>query len=88
MSVLTSANSDQVSSWYNDREHGLFTYFFLKAIRGYADKNKDNKMTFREIYDCVSDQAEGVPYWSRRLHGGRIQTPMLYGSETDVFVMY
>ena len=88
MSVLTSANSDQVSSWYHDREHGLFTYFFLKAIRGYADKNKDNKMTFREIYDCVSDQAEGVPYWSRRLHGGRIQTPMLYGPETDVFVMY
>ncbi len=88
MSVLTSSNSDQVSSWYNDGEHGLFTYFFLKAIRGYADQNKDNKMTIQEIFDCVSDQAEGVPYWARRFHGGRIQTPMLYGSGADVFVMY
>jgi len=88
ISVLTSSTKDQVSSWYNDREHGLFTYFFLKAIRGYGDKNKDRKMTIQEIYDSVSDQAEGVPYWSRRLHGGRVQTPMLYGPSSSIFAVY
>jgi len=88
MTVLTSSTSDQVSSWHSDSKHGLFTYFFLKAIRGYGDKNKDYKMTIQEIYDSVSDQAEGVPYWSRRLHGGRIQTPMLYGPSSDIIVNY
>jgi Caspase domain len=88
MTVLTSATSDQVSSWHNEREHGLFTYFFLKAIRGYGDKNKDRNMTIQEVYDSVSDQAEGVPYWSRRLHGGRIQTPMLYGPSSDILTIY
>ena len=88
MTILTSSTSDQVSSWHAKQKHGLFTYFFLKALRGYGDKNNDNKMTVQEIYDKVSDQAEGVPYWSRRLHGGRIQTPMLYGNSSDVFTIY
>jgi hypothetical protein len=85
MIVMTSSAGDQISSWHPEREHGLFTYFFLKAMRGYGDTNKDNKMSIQEIYDCVSDQSEGVPYWARRFHGGRVQTPTLQGSGADIF---
>lgn len=85
MIVMTSSTSDQISSWHREREHGLFTYFFLKAMRGYGDTNKDKKMSIQEIYDCVSDQSEGVPYWARRFHGGRVQTPTLQGSGEDIF---
>ncbi len=87
--ILTSSKGDQISSWYDEKEHGLFTYFFLKALCGFADRNKDNKITFQEIYDFVSDRAEGVPYWAKRLHGGRIQIPTLQGSNKNkVLVRY
>jgi hypothetical protein len=87
--VLTSSAGDQVSSWYDEKRHGLFTYFFLKAMGGDADKNKDNRLTFQEIQDYVADRSEGVPYWAKRLHGGRTQTPTLIGGRsTDVLVQF
>jgi len=85
--VLTSSEGDQISSWHDEKQHGLFTYFFLKAIRGDADIDKNNQITFREIYNFVSDRSEGVPYWSRRLHGGRIQVPTLSGNrDSEILV--
>ena len=87
--VLASSKGDQISSWYPQKRHGLFTYFFLKAINGVADKNGDKELTFQEIYDFVSDRAEGVPYWAKRLHGGRVQTPELQGINKErVLVKY
>ncbi|RLB26718.1 MAG: hypothetical protein DRG87_12575, partial [Deltaproteobacteria bacterium] len=87
--VLASSKGDQISSWYEEKRHSLFTYFFLKALGGSADKNKDDRLTFAEIYEFVSDRAEGVPYWAKRLHGGRIQTPELQGiNKQRVLVEY
>lgn len=31
--VFTSAKGNQISSWYPDKNHSLFTYFFLKALK-------------------------------------------------------
>jgi WD40 repeat protein/copper chaperone CopZ len=77
--LLASSGADQVSAWYNDKGHGLFTYFFLKAIHNRnADKNKDNKLTLEEIYNFIADNAEGIPYYARRLHGVQ-QNPVLKG---------
>ena len=42
---ITSAQGNQVSSWYDEKQHSLFTYFFLKAVQGEADANKDGKLT-------------------------------------------
>ena len=28
---------NQISSWYRDQKHSLFTYYFLKALQGDAD---------------------------------------------------
>jgi uncharacterized caspase-like protein len=81
--VLTSSKGDQISSWFDEKHHGLFTYFFLKAIGGEADKDNDRQITFKEIHEYVSDRSEGVPYWSRRLHGGRIQVPTLSGNRDN-----
>ena len=81
--ILTSSKGNQISSWYNEKKHGLFTYFFLKAIGGSADMNSDNQVTFQEIYDFVSDRAEGVPYFAKRLYGGRIQIPDLQGTNKN-----
>lgn len=81
--LLASCQSEQVSSWYNEKEQSLFSYFFLKAIHNKnADKNKDNRLTLQEIYDFLSDNTEGVPYFARRLHAIQ-QNPVLNGQNLD-----
>jgi len=89
IAILTSSESSQISSWYPDQRHGLFTYFFLKAVNGEADKNNNREITFKEIYEYVSDRAEGVPYWAKRLHGGRVQMPTLQLlNKEEIFISY
>jgi len=87
--VFTSAGPQQVSAWYNEKFHSLFTYFFLKGLHNYnADLNKDRQITYRELYQYLNDQNEGVPYWARRLHGVE-QTPVFFGTRQDeVLIKY
>lgn len=81
--VLSSSTGSQVSSWYNDKEHGMFTYFFLKAIHNRnADTDKDRKLTLDEIYRYISNSTEGVPYHARRIHGVE-QNPTIEGQYRD-----
>jgi hypothetical protein len=77
--VLTSSAGDQISSWYPEKRHGLFTYFFLKGVQGAADADADGLITAGEMDSYLSDGAEGVPYWARRLHEGRRQDPVVVG---------
>ncbi|MFH1723199.1 MAG: S41 family peptidase [Elusimicrobiota bacterium] len=77
--VISSSKGSQVSSWNKDQRHGMFTYFFLKAIHDKnADADKDDRLTFDEIYRYISDEAEGVPYYARRMHGVE-QLPTIQG---------
>lgn len=86
--ILTSSNEDQVSGWYPEKRHGLFTYFFLKAIHDRnGDANKDRQLTMQELHDYISDNAYGVPYYARRLHG-ITQQPQLSGDGEVVIVKY
>jgi len=81
--VLSSSTGSQVSSWYNDKEHGMFTYFFLKAIHNRnADSDKDGELSFEEIYSYISDNSDGVPYYARRIHGVE-QNPTIEGQYRD-----
>lgn len=86
--VFTSSSGNQISSWYPEMKHGLFTYFFLKGLKGKADLNGDLKLTSRELFDYISDKTNGVPYMARSLYSGRIQTPSLSGDTTFVLVEY
>ncbi len=45
MSILTSTSDTQTSGAIKEQEHGLFTYFLLKGLRGNADVDKDKKLT-------------------------------------------
>ncbi len=86
---LASSTGAQFSTWYKEKQHGLFTYFFLKAIHNRnADTNRDGRLTFREIYDFVGDRTRGVPNMSRKLHNLE-QTPVMVGGNPDaVFVVF
>lgn len=78
--LMTSASVDQVSAWYPEKRHSLFTYFFLKGMQGEADHNKDRKITVGELSEYLN---ENVPYMARRLKGLE-QQPVIMGNANDV----
>jgi hypothetical protein len=80
--VIASSANDQVSSWYREKKHGLFTYFFLKGLCGDADADGNRQVTVGEMEDYLTDPVNGVPYMARRLKG-REQTPMTVTSDRD-----
>jgi len=83
--AMTAGATDQVASWYPEKKHGLFTYYFLKGLRGNADANDDNEVTAKEMESYLSDK---VPYRAQRMHS-RKQTPQVVGQNKDqVLVEY
>ncbi|MGD8366791.1 MAG: caspase family protein [Desulfobacterales bacterium] len=51
MAVLTATQGSQISTSSSEKKHGVFTYYFLKAI-------KDGKRDLFEIYDTIKPQVE------------------------------
>ena len=84
--VFTSSSGDEVSSWYPEMGHGLFTYFFLKGLQGAADADEDGAISTGELHAYAADGTGGVPYMARRLYGGRAQTPNFFGDREQVLL--
>lgn len=76
MVVLAASSGAQVSSTYDQKGHGLLTYYFLKGLQGEADKNNDGAIDLVEIFDYVKPQ---VGRTARRDFNNE-QTPQLLGS--------
>ncbi len=81
--LMTSASTDQVSAWYPEKRHSLFTYYFLKGLQGEADASGDGKITVGELSDYLK---EHVPYMARRLKGVE-QQPVIMGNAGDVLAV-
>ncbi|MBT7580212.1 MAG: hypothetical protein HN633_15720 [Candidatus Marinimicrobia bacterium] len=82
--IFTSASGEQVSSWYPDKKHSLFTYYYLKGIQGEANTNGDILLTVGELHNYLE---ENVSYMARRLNN-REQTPQITGDQTKVLYRY
>jgi hypothetical protein len=80
--VFAAGASDQVANWYPKYKHGMFTYFFLKGLKGSADLNNDQRVTTSEMGRYLTSEDDGVPYWSRRVHS-RDQTPQVSMSDSS-----
>jgi hypothetical protein len=80
--LITSAAVDQVSTWYPEKKHSLFTYYFLKGLQGEADANKDGVITIGEIKGYLQ---EHVPHMARRLNNVE-QYPVIDGNEKEILV--
>lgn len=82
--LLTAATKEQPASWYEKKQHGLFTYYFLQGLQGSADHDKNGVITVdelsRHIQSKVSEQA-------LVLHN-REQTPEVKGDGAAVVVRY
>jgi hypothetical protein len=79
--MISASKANQVSTWYDEMQHGLFTYFFLKGLKEAAnsDKNKDGLLTYEELFEYISNNSEGVPYFARKLHNVE-QNPTIQGN--------
>ena len=73
VTVFTSSSGEQVSSWYPKMKHSLYTYFFLKGLKGSADGDGDKSVTAEEIQSYVNEE---VSFMARKLNH-REQTPGL-----------
>lgn len=72
MAVFSASKNNQISSAFPEKQHGLFTYFFLKGFQGEADADRNGTITIGELHDYVRDE---VHKQSRRMNAE--QTPQI-----------
>lgn len=61
---------------YEDQQHGLFTYYLMKGLRGEADADNDKNITQQELNNYLRQNVTSI---SRRLD--REQEPQLMSSD-------
>jgi len=66
VAVLSASLGNQISSTYEEKGHGLFTYFMLKGI-------KDGMIEIGELFDYLKPHVEGI---ARKTYNNE-QTPQL-----------
>lgn len=60
LAVLTASAEDQISSAYQARGHGLFTYFLLKGIREGGAVRQDGSLDLDALYAYLRPNVERV----------------------------
>jgi len=78
LTVFSAAEGSQIASSYADMQHGLFSYFLMKGLRGEADADADKKITQSELNDYLRENVSSI---ARRM--GREQDPQLQSGEPD-----
>jgi len=75
ITVLTAASGNQLASWDEKAQHGLFTEYLLRGVYGEADKDKNNLVTLNELKGFLD---RNMTKAARREYG-REQTPTVLG---------
>ena len=58
--ILTASSSREVAQESNSMRHGIFTYFLLEGLRGFADTDADGRIDVDEIYKYVSQKVSAA----------------------------
>jgi len=82
--IFASASGEEISSWYPEKKHSLFTYYFLKAIQQGQDFIGSD---YLKLGDMKKYLQENVKQMARRLKG-RDQNPQITGDNEMVIVHY
>jgi uncharacterized caspase-like protein len=80
IAVLSASADNQISSSYEDKGHGVFTYFLLKGIKGMLEEDKFTRLELGELYNYLKPQVERT---SRRLYNNE-QTPQLMTADEQM----
>ncbi len=76
VTVLAASSGDQISSTYEEKGHGLFTYFLLKGIKNEDVVAPDGSIRIEDLYGYVKPQVERI---ARRQYNNE-QTPQYMGA--------
>jgi hypothetical protein len=77
MSVLTASSGDQISSAYEEKGHGLFTYYLLKGIKEKNVIQQDGSIAIGDLFTYLKPQVERI---ARKQYNNE-QTPQLITSK-------
>jgi uncharacterized caspase-like protein len=60
MTVLSASSGEQTSSTYDEKGHGLFTYFMLKGIKDENVVKPDGSIAINDLFDYIKPQVERI----------------------------
>lgn len=72
--VLSASQGDETAYPYNEKQHGLFTYYLLEKLRECKDK-----ITLGELSDYIKDKVRR----NSIVNNGKMQTPTVVTSMSD-----
>jgi uncharacterized caspase-like protein len=77
ITVLSASSGEQISSTYDEKGHGLFTYFLLKGIKNEDVIKLDGSIKMEDLFDYIKPQVERIA----RKQFNNEQTPQLIGAK-------
>jgi tetratricopeptide (TPR) repeat protein len=82
---VTATSGDNFANDFPKENHGLFTYYFLKALNGEkgVDANEDGLISMKEAFDWTSKEVRAVSAKSL----GRLQVPELIGEGDTILTI-
>lgn len=60
ITVLSASSEAQISSTYDEKGHGLFTYFLLKGLKNEDVIHQNGSLRIEELYNYIKPQVELV----------------------------
>lgn len=82
--IFTATSGSDYATWYNNKKHGTFTYFFLRGLRGDADADKNKIITVGEMKNYLKKK---VPKQSS-IQNGIEQVPEINGKSSEIIIRY
>lgn len=73
ITVLSASSGEQISSTYDEKGHGLFTYFLLKGIKDEDVVKPDGSIAISDLFSYIKPQVERI---ARKQYNNE-QTPQL-----------
>jgi hypothetical protein len=88
LTMLAAARGNQVASWDEETQQGLFTRYLLEGLYGGADNgrygNGDGRVTLKEVMGFLDRE---MTYAARRRYG-RNQNAVSWGNPNDILAAY
>jgi len=79
ITVLSASSGDQISATYDEKGHGLFTYFLLKGMKDEDVIRQDGSIKMDDLFNYIRPQVERI---ARKKYNNE-QTPQLIGAKID-----
>ena len=75
IALFLSSKADEYSIEVSDFGQGVFTYYYIEGLKGYADNDGNGIITIQELYDYTRKEVENYTRES-----GNLQRPQLKGT--------